>query len=73
MYTIYVVFKSVPGKREEYIKKLYEEGKKKYEELKLFVVCFEEADILTNSLDDNLNDNTGDWVGGWEDILGKLQ
>lgn len=48
-------------------------GKKKYEELKLFVVCFEEADILTNSLDDNLNDNTGDWVGGWEDILGKLQ
>ena len=26
MYTIYVVFKSVPGKREEYIKKLYEEG-----------------------------------------------
>ena len=26
MYTIYVVFKSVPGKREEYIEKLYNEG-----------------------------------------------
>lgn len=26
MYTIYVIFKSVPGKREEYIKKLYDEG-----------------------------------------------
>lgn len=26
MYTIYVVFKCVPGKREEYIKKLKEDG-----------------------------------------------
>ena len=26
MYSIYVVFKSVPGKREEYIKRLYDEG-----------------------------------------------
>jgi len=26
MYTIYVVFKSFPGKREEYIKRLYDEG-----------------------------------------------
>ena len=26
MYTIYVIFKSIPGKREEYIKKLYDEG-----------------------------------------------
>lgn len=26
MYTIYVVFKCVPGKREAYVKKLYDEG-----------------------------------------------
>ncbi len=26
MYSIYVIFKSVPGKREEYIKRLYDEG-----------------------------------------------
>lgn len=26
MYTIYVVFKSFPGKREDFIKKLHEEG-----------------------------------------------
>lgn len=26
MYTIYVTFKCVPGKREDYVKKLYDEG-----------------------------------------------
>ena len=38
-------------------------GRKKYEELRLSVICFEVADIITMSPNDY--DNTGDWVDGW--------
>lgn len=39
-------------------------GRKIYEEIKMTVICFEEADIITYS--ENDYDNIGGWNPGWE-------